>query len=101
MSSVADHSTSAFRSHLRDFTASPRMLMLSGLGLILGGAGALLAYFLLHLIYAATNLFYFHRLSWQFVSPADNTLHWLAVFVPIIGGIIIGFIARFGSNKIR
>jgi chloride channel protein, CIC family len=101
MSVANDHGTLAFRSHLRDFTASPRMLMLSGLGLILGCAGALLAYFLLHLIYAATNIFYFHRLSWQFVSPAANTLHWVAVFVPIIGGLIIGVIARFGSNKIR
>lgn len=97
----ADRSVTAFRSHLRDFTAGPRMLMLSGLGIVLGGACALLAYFLLHLIYAATNLFYFHRLSWQFISPAENTLHWLAVFVPIIGGVIIGVIARFGSDKIR
>lgn len=97
----ADRNVTAFRSHLRDFTADPRMLMLSGLGIVLGGAGALLAYFLLHLIYTATNLFYFHRLSWQFVSPAANTLHWLAIFIPIIGGIVIGVIARFGSDKIR
>lgn len=97
----ADHKGSAFRSHLRDFTADPRMLVLSGLALILGGAGAVLAYLLLHLIYAATNLFYFHRLSWQFVSPAANTLHWLAAIVPIVGGIVIGLMARYGSDKIR
>ena len=56
---------------------------------------------LLHLIYFATNLFYFHRLSWQFVSPAANHLHWLAVFVPVIGGLLIGLMARYGSDKIR
>ncbi|HVW78919.1 MAG TPA: chloride channel protein [Alloacidobacterium sp.] len=88
-------------SHLRDFNADPRMLLLSVLALVTGVAGAVLAYFLLHLIYAATNIFYFHRLSWQFVSPAANTLHWLAVFVPIVGGLIIGVMARFGTDKIR
>ncbi|HZU10951.1 MAG TPA: chloride channel protein [Pseudacidobacterium sp.] len=96
-----DRNISAFRSHLRDFTADPRMLVLSGLALILGAAGAALAYLLLHLIYVATNLFYFHRLSWQFISPAANRLHWLAIFIPVIGGIIIGFMARYGSDKIR
>jgi CIC family chloride channel protein len=98
---VTDRSTSAFRSHLRDFTADPRMLHLSALAVVLGAAGAALAYLLLHLIYAGTNLFYFHRLSWQFVSPAENHLHWLAVFVPVIGGLIIGVMARYGSDKIR
>lgn len=89
------------RSNLRDFTADPRMLLLSGLALVLGAAGAILAYLLLHLIYAGTNLFYYHRLSWQFASPAENHLGWLAVFVPIIGGLVIGLMARFGSSKIR
>jgi chloride channel protein, CIC family len=88
-------------STLRDFTADSRMLMLSALALVLGFIGAVLAWLLLHLIYFATNLFYFQRLSWQFVSPAANHLHWLAVFVPILGGLLIGVTARFGSDKIR
>jgi chloride channel protein, CIC family len=87
--------------HLRDFNADPRILMLSALALILGAAGAALAWILLRLIYACTNLFYYQRLSWNFVSPADNQLHWLAIFVPVIGGLIIGLMARFGSDKIR
>ena len=95
------HTNPELYSHLRDFHADPRMLLLSGLALIIGASGAALAYFLLHLIYAATNIFYFHRLSWQFVSPAANTLHWVAVFVPIVGGLIIGVMARFGTDKIR
>jgi chloride channel protein, CIC family len=91
----------AERSQLRDFNADPRMIVLSALALVLGLAGAVLAYFLLHLIYLATNLFYFHRFGWQFVSPAKNQLHWLAVLVPVVGGLIIGLMARFGSEKIR
>ncbi len=87
--------------HLRDFNAGPRMIMLSGLAVVLGAVGAALAWMLLHLIYGATNLFYYQRLSWQFVSPAQNTLHWFAIAVPIVGGVIIGLMARFGSDKIR
>jgi H+/Cl- antiporter ClcA len=77
------------------------MIMLSALGVLLGLAGAALAWMLLHLIYAATNLFYFQRLSWSFISPAQNNLHWLAILVPVVGGILIGFMARYGSDKIR
>ncbi len=88
-------------SQLGDFNAGPRMIMLSGLGLILGAAGAALAWILLHLIYACTNLFYYQRLSWTFISPAQNQLHWLAFFVPVAGGIIVGLMARYGSDKIR
>lgn len=89
------------RPSLRDFNAGPRMLMLSGLGLLLGGAGAVLAWVLLKLIYAATNLFYYQRFSWQFTSPAENTLQWFAVLVPVVGGVLIGLMARYGSEKIR
>ena len=88
-------------SQLGDFNAGPRMIMLSGLGLILGGAGAALAWILLHLIYACTNLFYYQRWSWTFASPAQNQLHWLALFVPVVGGLIVGLMARYGSDKIR
>src|SRR5580698_8611279 len=88
-------------STLRDFTTDRRMLILSALAVVVGVAGALLAYFLLHLIYAATNIFYFGRLSWQFVSPATNHLHWYAALIPVLGGLIIGVMARYGSEKIR
>lgn len=91
----------AKETELGDFNAGPRMLMLSGLGLILGGAGAALAWILLRLIYACTNLFYFQRLSWEFVSPSQNKLGWLAALVPVVGGIIVGVMARYGSEKIR
>jgi chloride channel protein, CIC family len=86
---------------LADFTANSRMLLLSALALALGFAGAVLAWALLRLIYGVTNIFYFHRLSWQNASPGDNHLGWIAVFVPVIGGLLVGVVARFGSNKIR
>ena len=63
--SLADPQARQRSAQLRDFNAGPRMIMLSGLGLILGVAGAALAWILLHLIYACTNLFYYQRLSWS------------------------------------
>ena len=77
------------------------MLLLSLLGVVLGIAGAVLAWLLLHLIYVATNLFYYQRFDWNFASPALNHLGWFAALVPVAGGLIIGIMARFGSDKIR
>jgi CIC family chloride channel protein len=95
MTKVEDSST------LRDYSATNRMLLISGLAAVLGGAGAVLAWVLLGLIRLATNVFYFHQISFANTSPADNTLGWKAVFAPVIGGLLIGVIARFGSEKIR
>jgi CIC family chloride channel protein len=95
----SDHGGAAAR--LRDFTADSRVLILSALALLLGAAGAVLAWALLHLIYGATNLFYFGRLSWAYVRPSQNHLGWWAVPIPVLGGLIVGVMARWGSEKIR
>lgn len=87
--------------HLRDFTASARMLVIAGLAVAIGLASAVLAWALLRLISVFTNLFYYQRWSFDEASPAHNTLGWLAIFVPIIGGLILGVMARFGSERIR
>lgn len=86
---------------LGDYSADSRMLLLAGLAAIVGAAGAGLAWVLLKLIFIVTNLFYFHRFATYFADPGTNTLGWKAVFVPVVGGLIVGAIARFGSAKIR
>jgi H+/Cl- antiporter ClcA len=77
------------------------VLPISGLALIVGVLAAYVAVGLLKLIGLFTNLFFFHRLSTQLVSPADSHLGWGLVAVPVIGGIIVGLMARYGSDKIR
>lgn len=77
------------------------MLLLAGLAVVIGAVSAVLAWALLRLIGFFTNLFYYQRWSFEEVSPANNTLSWLAVFVPVIGGLILGVMARFGSERIR
>ena len=86
---------------LADFTTDLRVVPLSLICIVIGVAGAYLALILLKLIYLFTNLFFFHHWSWEYKSPALNTLGWLEVFVPVVGGLIVGVMARYGSERIR
>jgi CIC family chloride channel protein len=89
------------RQKLGDFTVTPRVILLSLLAIVIGIVSAFVALGLLRLIGLFTNLFYFQRWSTQLSSPAANTLGWLAVLVPITGALIIGLMARYGSERIR
>ncbi|MCA9832515.1 MAG: chloride channel protein [Thermomicrobiales bacterium] len=84
-----------------DFSATRRMLVLAGFAVVIGSLGAVLAWALLRLINFFTNLFYFHQFSFAKASPADNHLGIWALFVPVLGGLILGLMARFGSERIR
>ncbi|HEX6466287.1 MAG TPA: chloride channel protein [Terriglobales bacterium] len=86
---------------LADFTTDLRVVPLSLIAIALGVASAYLALFLMRLIMFFTNLFFFQRLSSQFASPGANHLGWLEIFVPVIGGLIVGIMARYGSERIR
>jgi chloride channel protein, CIC family len=86
---------------LADFTATPRMLTIGLLAIGIGIVSAYVAKVLLLLIGFFTNLFFFQRLSAAMVSPADNTLGWWVLLVPVAGGLIIGVMARYGSERIR
>jgi CIC family chloride channel protein len=86
---------------LRDFTVDGRVWLLSGVAIFIGVGATFLAVLLLRLIAISTNLFYYHRFSAAYVSPAGSPLgHWMVV-VPVLGGAIVGLMARFGSDKIR
>jgi CIC family chloride channel protein len=87
---------------LGDFTTANRRIFFLILGAILiGAAAAFIAVALLDLIGFFTNLFYYGRISFSFTSPAGNQLGLLALAVPILGGLIVGIMARFGSERIR
>ena len=85
----------------RDFTSQPRLLAISAIALVIGVIGGGVAWALFHLIGLFTNLFYYQRLAWNFVSPADSHLGWWALLAPMVGGLIVGCMARFGSERIR
>ena len=78
-----------------------RIVVLSALALVIACVAFVAAELLVGLIAVLTNLFYYQRFSLEDVSPAGHALSWLAVFVPVIGGLIVGLMARFGSSAIR
>ncbi len=88
-------------SALRDFTVDRRVWMLSAVAIVIGACGAVLAVVLLKAISLATNIFYYHRLSLAPVRPSGSPLGYWMLLVPIAGGLIVGLMARFGSDKIR
>jgi CIC family chloride channel protein len=86
---------------LGDFTTTVRLLPISALAMAIGALAAFVALALLRLIGLFTNLFYFGRWSTALVSPSGNRLGLFSVLVPIGGALIIGVMARYGSERIR
>jgi H+/Cl- antiporter ClcA len=86
---------------LRDFTVDRRVWLLSAVAVGIGVGAAALAVVLLKAIALCTNLFYYHRFSLVSVDPAGSPLGPWMVIVPVVGGLIVGLMARFGSDKIR
>ncbi len=86
---------------LGDFTTTLRVLPISCLAMLIGVLCAFVALVLLRLIGLFTNLFYFDRWNTSMVSPAGNHLGYYSVLVPIGGALIIGVMARYGSERIR
>src|SRR5690242_9615958 len=74
---------------------------MSLLAIPIGVLAAFVALALLKLIGFFTNIFFFQRVGFDLSSPAGNQLGWLELFVPVIGGLVIGFMARYGSERIR
>jgi len=86
---------------LGDFTTTARVIPISLLAVGIGILATYVAWALLRLIGFFTNLFYYGRTGTALVSPAGNHLGWFAVLVPVAGGLIIGFMAYYGSERIR
>ncbi|MGN6497753.1 MAG: chloride channel protein [Tsuneonella sp.] len=77
------------------------MLVLASMAVVTGTGGAVAAWVLLHLIALVINLFWFQRVS---VGPAlivDAASGPLVVIIPVVGSLLVGLMARFGSDKIR
>ena len=86
---------------LSDFTRDPRVLVLSGMALVVGAISAVVAYVLMWLIAVITNLTFYQQFSAVFQSPDHHRLGYFVIAVPVIGGLVIGLMARYGSERIR
>jgi H+/Cl- antiporter ClcA len=86
---------------LGDFTARPDLLRLAILASAIGAAVAVVALGLLDLIALISNLAYEGHWSTEFVPPDPYVLGPWSILVPVGGGLVIGLMARFGSERIR
>lgn len=84
-----------------DFTADRRVLVLIGMAMLVGSLGAGAAWVLLKLIALVTNLVWFGYFSTANLSLANAHPGIRMVLAPALGGLVIGLMARFGSEKIR
>jgi chloride channel protein, CIC family len=97
---------SPFRStdlrHLGDFDVGPRLLAITAFALPIGALSAGVAWCLLRLIGLITNLVFYQRVGTALVAPGEiNHSPFLILLAPVCGGLVIGLVARFGSEKIR
>ncbi len=88
---------------LGDFSVDARMLRITAWAVPIGLLSAGLAFALLRLIGLITNLVFYQRWDTHLVAPGGGSHHpWLLVLLaPVAGGLVVGLMARFGSEKIR
>jgi CIC family chloride channel protein len=72
-------------------------LLAAGIGLIAGG----IAFLLYRLIGLLTNIFFYGRFVADFTSARYNHLGLWVIPIPVIGGLIVGVMAKYGSSKIK
>ena len=78
-----------------------RTMLLCAISVVIAVAAGAIARLLTALIGLVTNVSYYGRFSFAFSSPANHRLGIAAVAVPVIGGLIVGLMARYGSRAIR
>ena len=78
-----------------------RVGTISALAALVGVIAGVVAYVLYHLIGFFTNLAFYHVVSFAFRSPVDHQLGPWVIGVPVIGGLIVGLMAKYGSPKVR
>jgi len=78
-----------------------RMPLVAALAAAVGVIAGGIAFLLYNLIALFTNLIFFHHVGFKMVSIRDHHLGYWVIFVPVIGGLIVGLMAKYGSRKIR
>src|SRR5579864_2671347 len=93
-----------FTTQKGDFTAKARLLWISTIAVGIGSLCAVVAWLLQRLIFFFTNLFYYQQFSFghdpELWRQARSLGLW-AIIIPVLGGLIIGLMARYGSERIR
>ena len=86
---------------LGDFTTEPRVLLIALIAVVVAVAALFGGIALLGLIRLCTNLAYLGTFSFANLNLGDHQLGLSSVLVPVVGSLIVGLMARYGSDKIR
>src|SRR5919204_5970375 len=78
-----------------------RVVFISILAVVIAMAAGAVAQILTRLIWFVTNLSFYGRFSAEYVTPAGNQLGGWVMLIPVVGGIVVGLMARYGSAAIR
>lgn len=100
MTDSAGRATNA-KSDETSLPAAFRLSYISFLAALVGVLAGIIAYLLYDLIGLFTNLAYYHEWSFHFRSPEHTALGPWIIVTPVIGGLIVGFMAKYGSEKIK
>ena len=84
-----------------DEAPNRRTLRISALAIVAAFLAAVAAQLLTRLIGLITNVAFYGRWSTAFVSPSGNSLGMAVVIVPVVGAVLVGLMARYGSAAIR
>ena len=85
--------------HTNSINSRSRLFFLSLLAALIGLIAGIISFVLYNLIGLFTNLSFYHRFSFQFVSPQYNHIGMLVILIPVIGGLIVGVMAKYGTSK--
>jgi len=78
-----------------------RVLIVSALSILIAICISFIAKFLIYLINLVTNISFYGNWSFAHSTPSNNSLGLYEIAIPVIGGIIVGLMALYGSKAIR
>ncbi|MBC7713364.1 MAG: chloride channel protein [Rhizobacter sp.] len=78
-----------------------KMFVLCSMSIVIGALATLIAKILLMAIAFFTNLFWFQTISFEKVELVSHHFSPAYILIPVLGGLIVGIMARFGSQAIR
>ena len=78
-----------------------RLLTIAFLAVVIAACISIIAKLLVYLIDLITNISFHGNFSISHSSPADNVLGLWVIAIPVLGGLMVGLMAFYGSKAIR
>jgi chloride channel protein, CIC family len=98
---IADSLDSESESKSRITPDKKRLFLVSSMAVLIAITVSFVAKLLVYLINFFTNISFHGTFSIANVSPANNSLGLFVIIIPVIGGVLVGLMALYGSKAIR